>query len=158
MTKSKKKPAVIFLSVLMCSLFSLAGCKDAEREDAIAEAASAKKELAKVKADLAKTMNERDSLKLELTAVTDARDKLQAAVDQAENIKEQLAGFTKERDTAIAKVTETQNIVENLKSQLAEQIQKVVGLESQNKKLQEMIDELKNKLGSEVEIPSIPGL
>ena len=158
MTRSKEKLTIIFLSILICSLFGLAGCKDTEREQAVAEAAAAKEELIKVKADLASIMSERDSLKLELATVTDARDKLQAAVDQAKNIKEQLAGLTEERDTAIAKATEAQSIVEKLKSQSAEQIQKVVGLESQNKKLQEMIDELKKNLGSEVEIPSIPKL
>ena len=158
MGKSKKILILIFLAIFLCSLLSLTGCKDAEREQAVAEAAEAKEGLIKVKADLAKIMSERDSLKLELTAVTDARDKLQAAVDHAKNIKEQLSGLTEERDTAIAKATEAQSIVEKLKSQLAEQIQKVTGLEGQNKKLQEMIDKLKKNLGGEVEIPSIPGL
>ena len=133
----------------MCSLLGLTGCKDTEKESAIAETAAAKTELTKVK-------GERDTLKLELATVIEARDKLQVAVDQAKKIKEQLAGLTEERDTAIAKVTETQSIVEKLKGQLAEQIQKVTGLEGQNKKLQEMIDELKKNLGREVEIPSIP--
>ncbi|MFC1739108.1 hypothetical protein ACFL1G_08680 [Planctomycetota bacterium] len=156
--KMKQKFTIIFLTILLCSLFSLTGCKDTEKENAIAEAAAAKTELTKVKADLAKITSEQDNLKLELATVTEARDRLQAAVDQAKNIKEQLAGLTEERDTAIAKATEVQSIVEKLKSQLAEQIQKVLGLEGQNKKLQEMIDELKKNLGSEVEIPSIPGL
>jgi uncharacterized coiled-coil DUF342 family protein len=156
MIRSKKKLTIAFLSILLCSLFGLSGCKDTEREDAIAEAAGAKKELIKVKDNLANIMSERDNLRLELATVVEARDKLQAAVDQAKNIKEQLAGLTEERDTAIAKATEAQGIVEKLKSQLAEQMQKVTGLEGQNKKLQEMIDELKK--GSEVEMPSIPKL
>jgi chromosome segregation ATPase len=158
MARSKKKPTIIFLAIFLCSVLSLTGCKDTEKENAIAEAAAAKEELIKVKADLANIMSERDNLKLELTAVTEARDKLQAAVGQAANIKEQLAGLTEERDTAIAKAAEAQSIVENLKSQLAEQIQKVTGLEGQNKKLQEMIDELKKNLGGKVEIPSLPKL
>ena len=157
MTKLKKNLALMFLSILLCSLFSLAGCKDTGKEEAVAEAA-AKAELTKIKANLASIMSERDDLKLKLTVVTDARDKLQAMVGQATNIKEQLAELTQERDTAIAKATGAQTMVEKLKSQLGEQIQKVLGLEGQNKKLQQLIDELKNKLGAEVQIPSIPNL
>ena len=158
MIKSREKLTIIFLSILICSLFGLAGCKDTEKEEAVAEAAAAKEELTKIKANLASIMSEGENLKLKLAAVTEARDKLQAAVDQAKNVKEQLAGLTEERDTAIARATEAQSIVEKLKSQLAGQIQKIIGLEGENKKLQEMIDELKKNLGSEVELPSIPKL
>ena len=155
MTKSKKNLAIIFLSIL---LFSLIGCKDTKREDAIAEAAEAKTELAKIKESLASIMSERDDLKFELASVKDAHDKLQAMAEQAANVEEQLAGLVEERDSAIAKATEAQSMVEKLKSQLAEQLQKITGLEGQNKKLQDMIDELKESFDSEVEIPSIPEL
>ena len=158
MTKPKKKLTIIFLSILLCSLFGLTGCKDTEKEKAVIEAAAAKAKLAKVKADLARIMSERDNLKLQLATVTEARDKPQAAVDQAINVKEQLAELTKERDTAIAKAIDAQTMVERLKSQLQEQMQKVVAIEGQNKKLQEMIDELKKKFGGKMEIPSIPKL
>ena len=153
----KKKVAILLLG-LLCFSISLAGCKDTEKEKAIAEAAAAKAELIKFKGDLAKIMSERDSLKSELTAVAEARNKLQAMVEQAGNIKEQLAGVSEERDAAIAMAAEAQSIVEKLKSQLAEQVKKITGLEEQNKKLQEMIEELKKNLGSEVKMPSIPKL
>lgn len=158
MTKPKEKFIIIFLAILLGSSLSLTGCKDTEKEKAVIEAATAKAELAKVKADLAKIMSERDNLKLQLATVTEARDKPQAAVDQAINVKEQLAELTKERDTAIAKAIDAQTMVERLKSQLQEQMQKVVAIEGQNKKLQEIIDELKKKFGGEMEIPSIPKL
>jgi len=45
-----------------------------------------------VKTDLARIMSEKDNLKLELTTVIEARDKLQAMVGQATNIEEQLLG------------------------------------------------------------------
>jgi len=153
-----KKLTIIFLAILLCSSLSLTGCKDTEKEKAIAEAAAAKTELAKVKADLAGITSERDNLKLELATVTEARDKLQVAIDQTINLQKQLAELTKERDTAIAEATDAQTMVERSKSQLQEQLQKVVELEDQNKKLQEMIDELKKKVGGEVQIPSIPKL
>jgi len=157
MTKPKKL-IIIFLGILLCSSLSLTGCKDTEKEKAVAETAAAKAELSKVKADLARSTIERDNLKLELATVTEARDKLQAAVDQDINVKEQLAELTGERDTAIAEATIAQTMVEKLKSQLQEHIQKVIGLEDQNKKLQGMIDELKKKLGGEIGIPGIPRL
>lgn len=158
MARSKKKPTVMSVVIFLCSMLALTGCKDTERKEAVAEAAAAKAELTKIKANLASIISERDNLKSELATVVGARDKLQAAVDQAASMKEQLSKLTGERDTAIAKATEAQGIVEELKSQLAEQMQKITGLEGQNKKLQETIDELKKNLGGEVEIPSIPKL
>lgn len=146
MTRQKGKLTIIFLAILLCSLLSLTGCKDTEKEKTAAESAAIKTELAKVKADLAKITSERDNLKLGLATVTEARDKLQAAVDQATNVQKQLAELTRERDTAIAKAADAQTMVEKFKSQLQEQIQKLVGLEEQNKKLQETIDELKKSL------------
>ena len=106
MIRSINKLTTTFLSILLCSLLSLAGCKDTEKEKAVAEATAAKAELIKVKADLASVMSERDSLKLELTTVVEARDKLQAMLGRAGNIKEQLAELAKERNTAIAKTAE----------------------------------------------------
>ena len=87
------KIGIIFL-VLLCYSFTLSGCKDAEKEEAVAEAAAAKKELAQVKGDLIKIMSERDGFKLELATVTEARYKLQAMFGQASNIQEQFAGLT----------------------------------------------------------------
>ena len=151
----KKKVAILIFG-LLCLSTGLTGCKDTEKENAIAEAAAAKTELTKVKADLTKITSERDNLKLELATVIEARDKLQATVGQTTNIKEQLAGLTEERDTAVAKATSAQTIADKLKGQLAEQIQKIAGLEGQNKQLQAMVDELKKKLGGGIEIPAAP--
>jgi len=165
-----RKLTIIFLAVLLCSSLGLTGCKDTEKEKAVAEAAAAKAELSAVKVILAQSETERDNLKTsmtnlseslknaksELTTIMQARDKLQAAVDQAMNVKEQLAELTKERDTAIAKAMSAQAMVDKLKGQLQEQIQKVVGLEGQNKNLQEMIDDLKEKLGEGLNIPKLP--
>ena len=155
MKKSKKNLSIVFLAIFLFSLFGLAGCKDAKTEEALA---AAQKDLMRVKTELAKITSERNDLKLELTAAIEARDKLQAMVGETADIDDQLVVLTKERDTAIAKATEAQGMVEKLKSQLAEQIKKVTGLEGQNKKLQEMIDELKKKLGSDLKLPSIPEL
>ena len=65
MTKVK---LTIMLLAVSCSLFVLTGCRDIEKEKAMAEAISTKAELAKVKADLATITNERDNLKSEPAA------------------------------------------------------------------------------------------
>ncbi|MBN1126835.1 MAG: hypothetical protein JXA82_17650 [Sedimentisphaerales bacterium] len=156
MIPSKKKLAITFLPILLCGLFSMTGCKDTAKENTLAEAAETKKELLTVKADLAKITSERDNLKKELAAVKEIQDKLPAATDQVATVQKQLSELTKERDTALAKATDAQALVEKLKSQLQEQIQKVTGLEGQNKTLQEMIDQLKKQLGGSVKIPELP--
>ena len=84
-----------------------------------------------------------------------ARDELQAMASQAVTLKEQISELTREQGMAIAKAIDAQAIIEKLKVQLKEQIAKALGLEEQNKKLQQIIDELKSKLGDEVKIPSI---
>jgi len=72
MIRAKDKFTIIFLSILLCSVLGLAGCKDTEKEKTVAEATAAKEELIEVKADLAKIVSERDNLKLELTDVKEA--------------------------------------------------------------------------------------
>ena len=137
------KKITLISMVLLCG-FVLIGCKDSAKEEAVAEASAAKIELSKVK--------------LELAAVTEARDKLQAIAGQATNIKEKLTVLTQERDATIAKATGAQTMVENLKTQLSDQLKKVTELQGQNTKLQEIIDGLKKKLGGEIEVPSLPAL
>ena len=154
----KVKKVFVLLLIATVVSFGLTGCKDAEKEEAIAEAATAKTELTKIKATLAGIMSERNNLKSQLTTVMEARDKLQVIAGQAANIKEQLAGLTSERDSALAKAMEAQSMVTKLKGQLAEQVQKVTELGGQNNNLQAMIDELKKKLSGGTEIPSFPEL
>jgi uncharacterized phage infection (PIP) family protein YhgE len=97
-----KKVFVLLLITTIVSL-TLTGCKDAEKEAAIAEAQATKTELAKV--------------------------------------KESLASIISERDAAIAKATSSETMVDKIKNQLALQTQKFTDLESQSKKLQEMLDQ-----------------
>lgn len=160
-----KKNVMILLFGLLCFSIALTGCKNTEKEKAVAEAAEAKLELTRVKGLLEETEIERDNLKAKVVEVSDSLKTAQTKIDgflettnQAGDIKDKLAELTKQRDAETAKVTETKSMVEKLKSQLAEQVQKITGLEGQNKKLQEMIDQLKKKLGSDVEVPSIPGI
>ena len=115
MTRSKGKLTIIFMSVVICSFFCLTGCKDAEKDKAVKEAAVAKTELAKIKTSLAGIISERDDLKFKLVTAMEARDKLQAIAGQTASIKEKLSVLTKERDAAIAKTAEVQDMVGKLK-------------------------------------------
>ncbi len=165
----EKKVMILFLG-LLCFSIGLTGCKDTGKEKAVAEATEAeateaKAELTKVKSLLEKTKIERDELKAKVTKISESLKAAQTKIggllqssNQGADVKDKLAELTKQRDAATAKTTETKSMVEKLKSQLSEQIQKITGLEGQNKKLQEIIAELKKKLGSDVEVPSIPGV
>jgi uncharacterized coiled-coil DUF342 family protein len=77
------------------------------------------------------------TLKAELATVTEARDKLQ----------EQVSKLTTLQNEAPAKTKEIQVLIDKLMGQLQEQAEKAVGLQEQNKKLQETIDSLQQKLG-----------
>ncbi len=63
------KVTIMFLTLLCCSL-ALTGCKDAEKEKAIAEAA-ARVELEKVRAVLEKTESEKKALKAETATISE---------------------------------------------------------------------------------------
>ena len=159
MMKSNQKLGVISLVILMVGLHALTGCKDTGKGQAAPEAA----ELARVKSLLEKTQNERDSLKAKVTEISESLkaaqskiDTLLKSTDQVMNVEDKLAKLAEEKDAALAKAKNAQTLTENLKSQLQERIKMVAGLEDKNKKLQDMIDELKKRLDTNLEIPSIP--
>jgi len=160
----KNKIIVLILS-LMCFSIGLNGCKDTGKEEAVAEAAKAKTELAAIKEVLGKTEIERDELKARLAEISESFKAAQTKIDgllqnssQATDIKDKIAELTKDRDAAVAKATDAQTMIEKLKSQLQEQILKVTGLEGQNQKLMEVVEQLKKQLGSDVKVPELPKL
>jgi len=153
---AKVKLTIMFLGI-MCCLLALPGCKDTEKENAVAEAAKAKAELANTQLTLVQTEQERDSLKSELAAVIKARDKLQDVANEAMNIKGQLSNLTKERDTAVTKAANIQDLLEALNSQLQAQITKANDLQTENSQLQATIKQRQDKL-KDVKLPSVPQL
>jgi len=109
------------LLALFC-LLGLPGCRDPEKERALADAEAAKIALAEVrtqlegvKATLDTTQKERDglkanvsdlsasieNLKTQLAAVTQVRDKLQAVAEQVTALKGQLTQLTQDKDSAL---------------------------------------------------------
>jgi chromosome segregation ATPase len=169
------------LLALFC-LLALTGCKDAEKEKALADAKAANTTLAEVKTQLesvkgelttvtqardhlqtaakaadttlAEAKTRLESLKGELATVTQTRDQLQTAAKQVETLRDQVTQLAKDKDAALAKAADALNAADKLKSQLEEQVQKIAGLQEQNKKLQQLVDDLKKKLG-EVKLPGI---
>ncbi len=166
---------------LFC-LLALTGCKDAEKEKALADAKAANTNLAEVKTQLesvkselttvtqardqlqtaakaanttlAEAKTQLESLKGELATVTQVRDQLQTAAKQAETLRDQVTQLAKDKDAALAKAADALTAVDKLKSQIQEQVQTIAGLQEQNKKLQQLVDDLKKKLG-EVKLPGI---
>ncbi|MBW8038858.1 MAG: methyltransferase domain-containing protein [Planctomycetes bacterium] len=114
---TKRRFTFAFLIVVVCSLFP-AGC-DRREEQKAPEA----------------------TVKAELAAVIQERDKLQKQVGE----------ITKERDGAVNKEKTSQTTIEDLKNQLSEQKELVSELQEQNKKLQAAIDQLQKKLSGEAE-------
>lgn len=161
-------PSRVAFFALFC-LLALPGCRDAEKEKALADAEAAQTALAEVrtelegvKATLDTTQKERDglkanvndlsasleNLKTELAAVTQVRDKLQVTAGQLTTLQDQLAQLAQDKDAALVKAADAQSLVEKLKSELQGQIQKVTGLQEENNKLQQTIDELKKLVGA----------
>lgn len=156
---------MVLLLGLMCFSISITGCKDTGKEEAVAEAAKTKIELAAIKDVLKKTEIERDELKANVAEISESLKAAQTKIDgllqdssQVMDVKDKLAALTKDRDAAIAKATDAQTMIETLKGQLQEQILKVTGLEGQNQKLQGIIEQLKKQLGGDVKTPELPKL
>jgi len=160
----------------MLCIVALVGCKDTDKQQAIARADAAEAELREAKTRLQATQSERDELKTtvgdlskslqdfksQLSTITQLKDQASTIITEREatisQLKDQVSTIITEREAAIAKVADAQATIEKMTSQLQEQVQKVLVLEEQNKKLQAMIDELKKKLVDVIKLPQIPGL
>ena len=91
----------MMLSVMLCCLILLTGCKDDEKE---------------------KALDEVTNLKTQLSQITAERDTLKTAADKVITLREKLDKVTKERNMAVDKARNAQAEVERLKGQLAEQM------------------------------------
>lgn len=141
MTRTKPKISIVFLAMLCC-LLMVAGCKEGEKEQALAEAAEAKAQLATTQVDLARSAKDKDALTLQLATAAQARDTLQEQVDK----------LTKSRDEA---VKSAQKQIKSLTVLLRDQSKETARLEAQNEKLQATINELQNKLKAAVTLPKL---
>jgi chromosome segregation ATPase len=129
-TKMVRLNVVRVFALLSCALV-LGGCRDKEKQQALARAAEAELTLSKVKANLMRAESEVASLKEESGAAKSARDEL------AEQVKQ----LTSERDNAIAQTAGGQDAVKKLASQLSDQINKAAELQNQVTQLQKVIED-----------------
>lgn len=147
-------------------LLVLPGCKDAGKQQAIADANAARATLAevntqleKVKAELAATQKERDGLKKtagDLSASLESV-KTKLAAEQATALKDQVTQLTRDRDAALAKLAEARGMVEKLKSQVQEQMQKVGALQEQSNPPQQSSGEPKKAAPAAATATVAPG-
>ncbi len=116
---------VVAVIMLLCCSVVLTGCKDTEKEKALEEVSNLKAQLTKVEADL--------------TQITSERDDLKAVADKVITLEEKTAKLLRERDHALDKAAGADVLLKQLKSQLAQQVQKALALQEQNKTLQDTI-------------------
>ena len=123
------KSACAFVAALV-SVLALGGCKDKQKEQALAEAQEAQASLVKVRAELAKTKRELADLKVELTAVKEDRDALQAQIKQ----------LVEERGGVLAEAQKTQETVKSLAAQSNQQALSVGTLQNEIKQLRALVE------------------
>jgi chromosome segregation ATPase len=151
---TKVRRTVGFLVVLACVFIT--GCKDEERERALAEAEASRRELVGVKTALIRANRELTDLKEELAAVKETRNELQAQVDQI--IKEHgsvlaEAGNAQERIRQLtAQSNDQADNVSTLKAELARFKTLTETQQATIEELQKTIEQLQGTVGEEQEI------
>ncbi|MHA2062621.1 MAG: hypothetical protein ACW963_10080 [Candidatus Sifarchaeia archaeon] len=147
----KHRLILVLLAVAICSLV-LTGCGKKELEQAKAETAQAKLELANTQGLLAKSEHDNEKLQAEFDAVIEEQKKLQGLV----------ATMSKERDEAMAKAKQflsnyaaLKDEDTKLKTQIGGLMKNIAGLQTDKEKLEATIKELQDKL-KDVKLPSLP--
>jgi len=115
--------------VLICVL-ALGGCKDKQKEQALADAQEAQASLVKVRGELAKTKRELADLKVELTSVKEDRDALQAQNKQ----------LIEEQGGVLAAAAKTQETVKSLAAQSSQQALSVGSLQNEVNQLRALVE------------------
>ena len=108
----------------------IAGCKDEERKQALAEAEEARLEMVKVKTALSRANREMTDLKEELAAVKETRNELQARIDQ----------IIKEHGSVVAEAGNAQERLRQLAAQSDDQAKSMSTLQSENAELKAMAE------------------
>ena len=112
----------VFLAAVLVWSVVLTGCKDSEKEKAIAESAQAKTELVNVKGSLEKAISERDGLRSEMARLSDSLVKstseLAAATQERDALVAQVASLTKELNAAAADANTAAGLLQNMRESL----------------------------------------
>lgn len=141
--------------VLLVCIF-ITGCKDEEKERALEEAETYRRELVRAKAALTRANREMTDLKEELVAVKESRNYLQAQVDQI--VKEHgsvvaAAGNAEEKIRQLTALSseQTKN-VSTLQAELARYKTLTETQQATIEELQNAIEQLQGTTGEELEI------
>jgi len=120
------KSKVIFeLLAFSACMMAVLGCRDREREEALAEAEQAKKALARAEVQLERAKSEMAFLQEQLDAVTETRDEFE----------QQLRQLVGDRDNAVAASQMAQAATGRLTTQLSRQTDSTAALEKEIERL-----------------------
>ncbi|MEJ2703626.1 MAG: hypothetical protein P8Z79_14405 [Sedimentisphaerales bacterium] len=154
------------LCLLTCVLV-VVGCKDREKEEALAKAEEARMMLARLKTTLSRTNREMTDLKEELVAVKENRNELQAQVDQlvkersgvmarAGDAQERIKLLTAQSDDQAKSVTVLRSEIAELKTLVESQQVTIDEQKATIEGLQKTIEQLQGADGTQPEVPEEP--
>ena len=148
---------MILIPAVLCWMSMLTGCRDSEADRAIAEAAEAKAELAKVVAILEQTKAEKAKLEGEAAELS---KELEKAKSEAATIvqlygesRTEVSELTGERDRAIAEANDAQETVKKLREQLKQKGEEALEFKGWMEELQATIKNLESQLALSGEGP-----
>ena len=136
---------VIVLSCLLC----ISGCVKSGDETAL-QVEAIKQELAQIRQLLDEARTDRDTLKAQLTTVSEsaAADRLQIdqlvqRLEEAVVDRQKLDAMTQQRDAAVAELNEAHAVIEKLQNELTGLAERAAEIENANAQLQQQLDSSK---------------
>ena len=109
---------ILFCIGLMLCIVSLAGCDDAEKQQAMARAAAAEAELKETKTELQATQGERDELKTTVGDLSKSVQDFKSQLNALTQLKDRVSAVNKESEAAISQLKEQVSAI-NKKSEAA---------------------------------------
>lgn len=137
------QPPVYSLSLVLCILVLLAGCKNKALEQAQREAREAKVTVQQLKHNLGLAEKEIAGIRAELKAVRESRDELQDRIDRANKERDQAVGFAQQTREAMTVQSSGQT---SATASLQKQVGELTALVTEQQKL---IDQLQKSATAE---------
>ncbi len=145
-----KKRLMILIPAIFCWTIMPTGCKDSDGDRAVAEAAEARAELAKVIAILEQTKTEKEELESEVAELSRELEKTKSEVATIVQLygesRTDVSELTGERDRAIAEANDTQETVKKLRYQLKKKGEEALEFKEWMEELQATIKNLESQL------------
>ncbi|MHC4394167.1 MAG: methyltransferase domain-containing protein [Planctomycetota bacterium] len=145
----KEKLTIAILLVLCCA-FVLPGCKDTEKDKAVAEADSVKAKLAEVLAVLNNTESEKENLQAQVAQISaelkKARSDTAAVLKLYEASRTQAVELDDERNAAVAEAKDAKAAVKKLTARLKEKTDRIREFEEWVAELQATVKYLEDRI------------